>query len=73
MNFKIVKKNLEERGYIVSCFETAKEAAAYMDTQIDGKTVGFGGSMACKKYSLPTKCQVPWHENALCRKSGSLL
>ena len=35
---------LKKRGYEVSCFSTAKEAAEYLNEKIDGKTVGFGDS-----------------------------
>ena len=43
--FEKVEENLRERGYTVKTFATADEAAAYLDGQIDGKTVGFGGSV----------------------------
>lgn len=43
--FEKVEKNLRERGYTFKTFATADEAAAYLDGQIDGKTVGFGGSV----------------------------
>jgi len=43
--FDTVKKNLLELGYKVSVFATAKDAADYLDSSIDGVTVGFGGSM----------------------------
>ena len=52
MNFEIVKKNLEEKGFKVSCFASAKEATDYIDTQIDGKSVGFGGSMTLEQMGL---------------------
>ena len=45
MDFSNIKSNLEDRGFIVSCFETAKDASEYLDSQIDGKSVGFGGSV----------------------------
>lgn len=65
MKFENLKKNLEERGYKVSCFETAKEAAAYMDGQIDGKTVGFGGSITLDEMGLYEKLsshnETYWH------------
>ena len=35
---------LRERGYTVRCYDTAAEAADYLNAAIDGKTVGFGGS-----------------------------
>ena len=46
MNFDTIKNNLLAHGYSVSCFETAREAADYLDGAIDGKTVGMGGSVA---------------------------
>ena len=45
MFFEKVKLNLEKRGFKVNCFQTGTEAADYLNHQIDGKTVGFGGSM----------------------------
>ena len=35
MNFDRVKAALKKRGYAVSSFETAKDAADYLDQQID--------------------------------------
>lgn len=37
-------KSLQEKLYTVKLFDTAKEAADYLDSQIDGKVVGFGDS-----------------------------
>ena len=51
-SFAEVEKNLRERGFQVQCFETASEAAAYLDSQIDGQTVGFGGSVTLKQMGL---------------------
>ena len=65
MNFEIVKKNLEGKGYAVSCFGTASEAAQYLDGCIDGKTVGIGGSATVGQMGLYEKLaahnQVSWH------------
>ena len=36
--------NLKRRGYGVSVFDTGAQAAAYLNSAIDGKTVGFGDS-----------------------------
>ena len=44
-----VRKNLEERGFQTSCFATAKEAADYLDAQIDGATVDIGGSVQMER------------------------
>lgn len=45
MDFSIIRSNLEKHGFIVSCFSNAQDANAYLDTQIDGKSIGFGGSV----------------------------
>ena len=47
-----LRENLEKLGYTVSCFEPAQEAADYLDGQIDGVSVGFGGSMTVKEMGL---------------------
>lgn len=44
MNIKITAESLKKRGYDVACFETGEEAANYIDSKIDGATVGFGDS-----------------------------
>ena len=60
-----VRKNLEERGFQTSCFATAKEAADYLDAQIDGATVGIGGSMTIQAMGLSERLskhnEVIWH------------
>lgn len=65
MDFSTVKHNLEERGFAVRCFETGKEAADYLNTQIDGKTVGLGGSMTLEELrlydSLSAHNTLHWH------------
>ena len=52
MDLTTVKKALEQRGYAVSCFETAKAAADYLDRAIDRKSVGFGGSVTLEEMGL---------------------
>ena len=56
---------LQKRGFQVSCFATAKEAAAYLDSRIDGKSVGFGGSVTLEQMGLYEKLalhnDVRWH------------
>lgn len=65
MCFETVKKNLEQKGYAVSCFDTAGEAAAYLNAQIDNTTVGLGGSMTLSEMGLYEKLvshnAVYWH------------
>ena len=56
---------LESRGYRVRCFDTAPQAADYLDKEIDGTTVAFGGSMTLKELELYPRLsahnQVFWH------------
>lgn len=63
--FDTVKKSLEERGYAVRVFAAGAEAAAYLDGAIDGKTVGFGGSMTLDQLGLYDVLEkhntVAWH------------
>ena len=62
---KKLRANLEARGFRTAYFPTADEAAAYLDGQIDGKTVGIGGSMTVKEMGLYPRLaahnQVVWH------------
>ena len=51
-DFSKVEQALKDRGYAASTFSTAQEAAAYLDRQIDGKTVGFGGSVTLQDMGL---------------------
>lgn len=50
--FEKVTKNLQDRGFSVSCFETGAKASAYLNEQIDGRTVGFGGSITLEELGL---------------------
>ena len=45
-------RSLEQRGFAVRCFDTAGEAADYLDGQIDQTSVGFGGSMTVREMGL---------------------
>ena len=51
-DFSKVEQALKDRGYAGSTFFTAQEAATYLDRQIDGKTVGFGGSVTLQDMGL---------------------
>ena len=51
-NFEKLAENLKKFGYDVSVFPTAAAAAAYLDGEIDGKTVGSGGSMTLQAMGL---------------------
>ena len=65
MNFTNIKANLEKLGYTVSTFDTAPSAAGYLNREIHGKTVGFGGSVTLDSMglyeSLATHNEVYWH------------
>ena len=67
MDFTKVQKSLEQRGYRVNCFDTAGEAVRWLDSQIDGLTVGFGGSMTLEEMGLMDALQshntVYWHQH----------
>ncbi|MCQ2529755.1 MAG: lactate utilization protein [Lachnospiraceae bacterium] len=67
MDFTTVKGNLEKNGFQVSVFETAKEAADYLDKEIDGATIGIGGSVTIQDmglYDLLSKHNdIYWHWN----------
>ena len=47
-----LKETMEANGFQASIFETAEEAATYLNREIDGKTVGFGGSVGLKEMGL---------------------
>ena len=52
MDFTKVKSALEARGFKVSAFPTAAEAARYLNGQIDGVSVSFGGSVTLEQMGL---------------------
>lgn len=64
-NIDLLRKNLEAKGYATSHFATAKEAADYLNTQLDGTTVAFGGSTTLADMglyeSLSAHNTVYWH------------
>lgn len=65
MNFDTVTENLTKKGYEVHSFATAAEAAGFLNRQIDGTTVAFGGSMTIEAMglyeSLGSHNDVIWH------------
>ncbi len=66
--FDTLTENLKQNGFEVSCFSTAKEAAAYLNQEIDGVSVGFGGSVTLISMgmyeSLGEHNDVYWHAKA---------
>lgn len=65
MNLQKAAEALEAKGYGVSVFRTAEEAAGYLNREIDGTTVGIGGSVTLEQMgvyeSLSAHNQVYWH------------
>lgn len=65
-DFTKLKNNLENKSYAVSVFDTKEAAAEYLNAQIDGKTVGFGGSVTLREMNLfamlSTHNTVYWHD-----------
>lgn len=64
-DLKKAAENLKARGFSVRLFETKEEAADYLDGAIDGKTVGFGGSITLRDMGvyerLASHNSVYWH------------
>lgn len=52
MDIEKTIKSLERNHFTVQYFETAQEAAEYLNTKIDGKSVGFGDSITMKSMHL---------------------
>lgn len=51
-DWKKLRANLEKNGFDTSYFETAAQAADYLDGRLDGKTVGIGGSVTIRELGL---------------------
>lgn len=52
MDFTKVKTALEQREFTVTVCQTKENATAYLNAQIDGASVGFGGSMTLRELGL---------------------
>ena len=52
MNLENAVKNLKLAGFSVQVFDTGAEAAEWLNQQVDGKTVGIGGSATVKALGL---------------------
>ena len=65
MNVQRTMESLTRAGFAVRYFETAKEAADYLDESISGKTVGLGGSVTIEQMGLYERLSarntVFWH------------
>lgn len=51
-NWTTLQENLERKGYRVQHFATGEQAAMHLNGQIDGATVGFGGSLTLHQMHL---------------------
>lgn len=64
-DFTKVENSLRQRGFAVKTFATGAEAAAYLDSAVDGKTVGLGGSLTLQEMGvferLSAHNTVYWH------------
>ncbi len=65
-DFTKLKENLESKGYVVNVFHKKEDATSYIDSQIDKKTVGLGGSATIHQMDLFEKLSghnvVYWHD-----------
>ena len=65
MNLEKTVKNMKLRGFQVSCFQTAQEAVDYLSGQIQGTSVGIGGSKTVDQIGLYDRLcennEVFWH------------
>lgn len=64
-------QNLEKRGFRVRCFDTAEQAADYLDEQIDQTTVAFGGSVTAQQMGLYPRLSA--HNKAVWHWEGGTL
>ena len=62
-NWTKLTERLEKRGFTPKVFATAAEAADYLDQEIDGVSVAFGGSMTVQEMELYPRLAA--HNNAL--------
>lgn len=65
-DFTNLKNNLLNKGYKVFIFATKEDATEYLDSQIHGKIVGFGGSVTLCEMNLfnalSSHNTVYWHD-----------
>ncbi len=52
MNYETLKKNFENHRFHTSYFETKEDVVSYLKEQINGLTVGFGGSVTVQELGL---------------------
>ena len=55
MELREIAKQFEKHGFETSVFDTAADAAAYLDSKIDGVSVSYGGSMTLAEMGVLNK------------------
>lgn len=60
-NLELLTANLEQLGYTVHCFDTISQASDYLDGQIDGQSVAFGGSVTLQEMDLYSRLSAHNH------------
>ncbi len=65
MDPEMLKNTLEKNGFGVKIFDTAAEAADELDRELDGTTVGFGGSITLEQLGIYERLaahnEASWH------------
>ncbi len=69
MRLTILKENLESLGYSVKLFDTKKQACDYLNSVIDKKTVGIGGSVSVSQMGLLPRLQA--HNEVYCHVAAN--
>ena len=64
MNIEVLQENLIKLGYTVHVFENKEEACGYLNAEIDGTTVGIGGSVTAEELRLFDTLSL--HNQVLC-------
>lgn len=63
--FERLCENLFRRGFSPQCFDTGEAAAAYLESELSGFTIGFGGSETLRALNLYERLgahnRVLWH------------
>ena len=70
-NLSLLRERLEANGFQTTLFPTAKEAADYLDREIDGVSVAFGGSITVKEMGLYPRLSA--HNRAIWHWEGDSL
>ena len=64
-DINVLKMNLEKNGFVVNLFDTPEDASSFLNKQIDGTTVSFGGSKTLDEMglfdSLGQDNDILWH------------